>query len=36
MRFQEYLRMSQLIQPKDGRSDNNEAEETPYFDASMA
>jgi hypothetical protein len=34
--FQEYLRMSQLTQRKAGRSDNNEAGETPYFDASMA
>jgi hypothetical protein len=34
--FQEYLKMSRLTQPKAGRSDNNEAGETPWFDASMA
>jgi hypothetical protein len=35
-RFQVYLKMSQLTQRTAGRRDNNEAGETPYFDASMA
>jgi hypothetical protein len=33
---QESLRMSRLTQRKVGRSDNNEAGKTPYFNASMA
>jgi len=33
---QEYLRMLRLTQRKAGRSDNNEADGTPLFDASMA
>ena len=34
--FQEYLRMSRLTREGAGRSDNNEAGETPYCYASMA
>ena len=33
--FQESLRMSRLTQRGAGYSDNNEADETPSFDASM-
>jgi hypothetical protein len=34
--FQEYLRMSRLTRRKAGRSDNNEVEKAPWFEASMA
>jgi hypothetical protein len=34
--FQENLRMSRLTRRKAGRSDNNEAGEASWFDASMA
>jgi hypothetical protein len=33
--FQEYLRMSRLTRRRVDRSDNNAAEERPYFDAIM-